>query len=79
MPEVIDGFMRQQLLDRRHKLEHAVMDSDHTAGLHSLIEEVDAALGRMETGSYGICEYCHEPVETDRLIANPLSDSVWII
>jgi sigma-B regulation protein RsbU (phosphoserine phosphatase) len=72
MPEVIDGFMRQQLLDRRHKLEHAVMDSDHTAGLHSLIEEVDAALGRMETGSYGICEYCHEPVETDRLIANPL-------
>jgi phosphoserine phosphatase RsbU/P len=72
MPEVIDGFMRQQLLDRRHKLEHAVMESDHTAGLHSLIEEVDAALGRMETGSYGICEYCHEPVETDRLIANPL-------
>jgi phosphoserine phosphatase RsbU/P len=72
MPEVIDGFMRQQLLDRRHKLEHAVMESDHATGLHSLIEEVDAALGRMETGSYGICEYCHEPVETDRLIANPL-------
>lgn len=26
----------------------------------------------MEDGSYGICEYCHEPVEADRLIADPL-------
>ncbi|MGI8960080.1 MAG: SpoIIE family protein phosphatase [Bryobacteraceae bacterium] len=71
MPEIMDGFMRQQLLDRRHKLEHAVR-SDQATGLHSLIKEVDSALGRMEDGSYGICEYCHEPVETDRLIANPL-------
>ena len=72
MPEVIDGFMREQLLDRRQKLEHAVKISNHATGLHSLLQEVDAALGRMGNGSYGICEYCHEPVETDRLIANPL-------
>jgi phosphoserine phosphatase RsbU/P len=72
MPEVMDGFMRQQLLDRRHRLEHAVMESDHDGRLHSLIEEVDTALARMEDGSYGICEYCHEPVEADRLLANPL-------
>jgi phosphoserine phosphatase RsbU/P len=72
MPEVMDGFMREQLLDRRHKLEHAVMESGHDGHLHSLIEEVDSALSRMERGSYGICEHCHEPVEADRLIANPL-------
>ncbi len=72
MPEVMDGFMREQLLDRRHKLEHAVMGSDHDGHLHSLIEEVDSALSRMDQGSYGTCEYCHEPVEADRLMANPL-------
>jgi sigma-B regulation protein RsbU (phosphoserine phosphatase) len=72
MPEVLDGFMRQQLLDRRHRLENAVIESDHAVRLHSLLEEVDTALARMEDGSYGICEYCHEPVEADRLVANPL-------
>ena len=73
MTEIIDGFMREQLLDRRHKLEHAVtVEPNHAASLHSLLDEVDSALARMDTGSFGICELCHEPVEADRLIADPL-------
>src|SRR6266542_6902653 len=27
----------------------------------------------MDTGVYGLCEVCHEPVETERLIADPLT------
>jgi sigma-B regulation protein RsbU (phosphoserine phosphatase) len=37
-----------------------------------LLSEVDSALQRMEDGTYGICEACHESVEKDRLLADPL-------
>jgi sigma-B regulation protein RsbU (phosphoserine phosphatase) len=40
--------------------------------LQELLGEVDAALGRMETGAYGLCETCREPIEDDRLLADPL-------
>lgn len=72
MAAVIDPFMHQQLLERRSRLERASQQRADASRLRHLLEEVDAALARMEDGSYGICEYCHEPVETDRLIADPL-------
>ena len=72
MAAVIDQFMHQQLHDRRQRLEHAAKESAHSSHLHRLLDEVDAALARMDDGSYGICEYCHDPVECDRLIADPL-------
>jgi sigma-B regulation protein RsbU (phosphoserine phosphatase) len=40
--------------------------------LTALLKEVDAALERFESGTYGLCEVCHDSVEADRLIANPL-------
>ena len=33
--------------------------------------EIDAALEKMEKGTYGICEVCNKPIEEDRLEANP--------
>lgn len=72
MAAVIDQFMVRQLQDRRHRLEQAAKEPAHSTSLHRLLAEVDAALARMEDGSYGICEHCHEPVECDRLIADPL-------
>jgi phosphoserine phosphatase RsbU/P len=33
---------------------------------------VDSALDRLEEGSFGICEVCHDAVEIDRLVADPL-------
>lgn len=35
------------------------------------IMEIDAALGRIERGNYGICEETEEPIEKDRLLAIP--------
>lgn len=38
-----------------------------------LLRDVDSALGRMDDGSYGLCEVCHESIEKERLIADPLT------
>ncbi len=35
------------------------------------IKEIDDALARMESGTYGICEETEEPIEEKRLIAIP--------
>ncbi|HEX4807936.1 MAG TPA: SpoIIE family protein phosphatase [Bryobacteraceae bacterium] len=68
----IDQFIRDQLLDRRHKLEHASCHVDDAGRLRLLLEEVDSALARIDSGSYGICESCHDAIECDRLITDPL-------
>lgn len=35
------------------------------------IVEIEAALARIENGTYGICEETQEPIETNRLLAIP--------
>lgn len=35
------------------------------------LEEVDAALTRLDEGTYGICEGCGEPIDQGRLEARP--------
>jgi sigma-B regulation protein RsbU (phosphoserine phosphatase) len=72
MATSMDQFVREQLLDRRHKLEHAGRQEDASGRFQVLLEEVDSALARIEKGCYGICESCHETIECDRLIADPL-------
>lgn len=36
-----------------------------------MIMQVDAALSRIEQGSYGICKACSEPIANKRLLAAP--------
>lgn len=43
--------------------------------LEKRLNEVDAALGRIAEGSYGICRVCKNPIETDRLEANYSADT----
>lgn len=66
----VDTF-RPQLLDRRVRLL-AASNAIPAAYFNQLIAEIDAALGRIDTGSYGLCETCHDPIEADRLTQNPL-------
>lgn len=35
--------------------------------------EIDAALARLDAGSYGICERCGRPIGTERLEARPVA------
>jgi sigma-B regulation protein RsbU (phosphoserine phosphatase) len=72
MAIALDDFMRRQLLDRRQRLQRAVRQADGSGRLRLLLEEVDSALTRIEDGSYGICEACHDSIECDRLIVDPL-------
>jgi sigma-B regulation protein RsbU (phosphoserine phosphatase) len=65
-------YAREQLLDRRQKLTSVLTHTRINPHLAALLEEVDAALERVETGSFGICEYCHDSIEADRLASDPL-------
>src|SRR5512136_2709606 len=68
-----DRILRKQLVDRRLQLERAASIGVAALEVRRLLGEVDAALARMDKGTYGFCEVCHEPIETDRLIVDPLS------
>jgi len=47
-------------------------EAERLAGeLRDSLEEVDAALKRLEDGTYGICEVCGKPIGAARLEAMP--------
>src|SRR5499427_8101228 len=66
------AFLNSQLQERKRRLEEAMALAPQRAGLAGLLRDVDSALERMDKGSYGLCETCHDPVEKDRLLADPL-------
>lgn len=38
------------------------------------IAKISAALVRLDNGRYGVCSECAEPIEADRIRANPTAD-----
>src|SRR5580700_3922900 len=66
------SFLQGQLEERKRRLEVAVASAPRNAGLAGLLREVDSALDRMAEGTYGLCLECHDSVERDRLLADPL-------
>jgi len=75
---VTDPYLREQLEKRRDSLKVAIStipltDSpDASAPFNKLLEDVDFAIRRMDEGTYGICDVCHDSVEKERLIIDPL-------
>jgi len=67
-----DSALRTQLVSRQQRLKDAVAVSPNRSYLTDLLHEVDAALSRIEDGTYGLCEVCHDPIEKERLAADPL-------
>jgi len=39
------------------------------------LDEVDAALGRLRDGTYGVCERCGESIGDERLASDPMTRS----
>jgi sigma-B regulation protein RsbU (phosphoserine phosphatase) len=72
MATVEIAFLHEQLESRRRRLEQAIALAPQNGGLAGLLHEVDSALARMAKGTYGLCEECHESVESDRLLSDPL-------
>ncbi len=63
--------LRPRIIEKRERLEAAAR-SVSAEYLNGLLAEVDAALLRIDDGSYGTCEACHGAIEADRLAQNPL-------
>ena len=63
------SILRAQLLERKRRLA----ESPSAPELARLLREVDSALERMDGGTYGLCAVCHDPVEAERLLADPLT------
>jgi sigma-B regulation protein RsbU (phosphoserine phosphatase) len=63
--------LRPKIMERRVRLQAAArsLSADY---VNDLLAEIDATLQRIDEGSYGICETCHDPIEADRLERNPL-------
>ena len=64
--------LRPKIVERRARLEAAAR-STSADYVNDLLAEVDATLQRIDNGSYGLCETCHDTIETDRLERNPLT------
>lgn len=65
--------VRDQLNDRRSKLKSILATAPEDPLLTRLLNEVDAALSRLDDGTYGLCKTCEEPIESERLITDPLA------
>ena len=66
------SYLRNELEIRRQRLLEASTTQTDDASLRQLLTSVDAALSRLDTGTFGICEHCHDSIEADRLLSDPL-------
>ncbi|MEQ1765240.1 MAG: SpoIIE family protein phosphatase [Pyrinomonadaceae bacterium] len=67
-----DSMLHEQLLDRRQRLESARTSIGGHEDFSRLLGEVDAALLKFESGGFGVCIDCHDPIEPERLLSDPL-------
>lgn len=73
MASVGDAYFQKQLTVRKERLEAANARNGASAEINRLVAEVDAALARLDSGTFGICEVCGGAVESERLLADPLT------
>ena len=64
--------IREQLNVRKERLDEAINQMPGQPNLINLIKQVDKALEKIDHGTYGICEVCHDPMEEERLFIDPL-------
>lgn len=62
----------QRDLTRQQERLRTAIDEREDARLVGLLAEVEKALGRIETRSYGVCETCHESLGEATLAVDPL-------
>ncbi len=43
--------------------------------LEERLKQVDAALAKLADGTYGTCRVCNNPIEAERLAANPAAET----
>jgi sigma-B regulation protein RsbU (phosphoserine phosphatase) len=66
------SYLRTELEQRRERLHEALHSPAADASLSQLLTAVDTALSRIAQGTFGLCETCHDTIEAERLLADPL-------
>jgi RNA polymerase-binding transcription factor DksA len=68
---------REQVADDEHDPEGSTIAYERrlldalTHDMRERVAEIDAALGRLDDGTYGTCTRCHRAIPADRLRALP--------
>ena len=69
--ELAGGGVDNHLGDTATATYDRELDEGLEEGAQHTLAEVEAALQRIEDGSYGVCEVCGEPIGAERLSAIP--------
>lgn len=69
--ELAEGGTDNHLGDTATAMYDRELDEGLEEGARETLAEIDAALQRIEDGTYGICEACGKPIGEDRLKAIP--------
>ena len=69
--ELAEGGTDNHLGDTATALYDRELDQGLEEGAHQTLIEIDAALQRIEGGTYGQCERCGKPIAAGRLAAIP--------
>jgi DnaK suppressor protein len=73
-------YIADQQNQSPENIDRAVIASDRNFYIRlknregKLIQKIEKALGRIEEGSYGICETCGEDISVRRLKARPVTE-----
>jgi sigma-B regulation protein RsbU (phosphoserine phosphatase) len=65
-------YLRTELIQRRERLQTVLQSPAADASVSQLLTAVDSALSRIAQGTFGLCETCHESIEAERLLSDPL-------
>jgi RNA polymerase-binding protein DksA len=69
--EVAEGGTDNHLGDTATAMYDRELDEGLEEGARTTLAEIEAALKRIEDGTYGICEVCGKPIGAERLSAIP--------
>lgn len=61
--------------DKIGSLKNKALDESLKEELEDKLKDIEAALERMEKGTYGVCKYTEKPINKKRLLARPTSTS----
>ena len=79
-PQAVEGgavataehtYLRSDLIERREHILSLEPSAETAPPAEQLVGKIDAALARIDDGSFGICLSCHTPVEANRLLQDP--------
>lgn len=61
--------------DNAHEVADWELNRNTTETLEKQLRDINAALKRLDNGTYGICKYTGKPIEEKRLLARPTSSA----